>query len=1015
MLISHITLRKLVLCLFALCAGLTVSAQTRTIQGTVTGATGEVLSGVTVSVPGTTTGTLTDADGKYTLAVPAEATTLVFSFIGLNPVTEAIGERSTVNIIMQESTLALDEIVVIGYGTVRKRDLTGSVSSVKSDEIVKTASSNALQSIQGKIAGLDITRESGETGSPLNMTLRGVRSINATNAPLFLVDGIEYGSTLDINPSDIASIEVLKDASSTAIYGTRGANGVIIITTKRGDASKAGVSNISVNSYVSFNSPTNLPQVMNVEQEYLFLAERQRYAAENVSDTWGSTNLADYTPAVVLSDVLSSPWEKTILDLYNEGGVDWFDLVMQDSKTYSLELSASGATDKSSYIVSLGYLDENGLLKNDNLKRYNGRINLTQKIGNRANVGANVQFTYRDWDRREDGVYSQLIKMHSLAQPYLADGSILDRPSELAVSHTNPLLNEVPGLYSNNTLASRVFGSVFAGWELFKGLQLKSTLGIDAQASRQGIYEDYTCTANYQFGRGSSFSMETENSMNYTIENTITYTTATGRSGELQLLAGQAANKSVYESHRVFGFGLQENYSKTSYYLLSNISANGRLLEDKYTGLAMLSFFGRANYKLLGKYLFTATLRTDGSSPLAEGNKWDYFPSLAAAWIISEEPFMGSAQSIDHLKLRLSWGKAGNAAVKPYMTKTSLGSEVIYYSFGNNLISSAVPAILGNPDVTWETTSTFDAGIDLTMWKERLSATFDAYYSRTYDLLIYQGLPATSVYPQVLANVGETENIGFEATLGAKVVQTSKFLWASDFTFAVNRDRIRSLASGRTQDVSDPDAALIVGEPVRAFYNYEADGCWGIDEATTAALYNRIPGDIKIIDAVNDTLINEYDKRLYNKSPKFIMSWSNTLSLGGWSLSAQIYARVGQWISYDYYTAYRPTEQDGCPAVEFWTPENQDAMFPRPGIASQNDLPALGFVNASFLKIREVTLSYNFPQQWLNKSGINSVRLYGSLQNYFTFSNLDNYDVERGGAIENPLAKHVVFGMNFEF
>ncbi|MCJ7820861.1 MAG: SusC/RagA family TonB-linked outer membrane protein, partial [Bacteroidales bacterium] len=504
---------------------------------------------------------------------------------------------------------------------------------------------------------------------------------------------------------------------------------------------------VSFNSYVSMNSPTNLPKLMNVEQDYRFLAERRRYAVEDVGNTWGSTSLADYTPEVVLSNVLSSPWEKTVLDLYHGGGVNWFDLIMQNSVTQNYELSASGGSGNTSFIISLGFMDENGLLKNDNLKRYNGRININHKITDKINAGANLQFTYRDWDRRADNVYSQLIKMHSMAQPFLANGDILDRPSELAVSHTNPLLNEVEGFYGNNTLSSRLFGSLYFNWEIIKGLQFKSTLGIDGQSGRQGIYEDFMCTANYQFGRGSSFSSESDQGMKYTLENTLTYTLAMGAS-ELQLLAGQAAQRYIYESHRTYGFGLQDHYTKTSFYSLQSILSTGRQLEDVYTESSMLSYFGRVNYKLLGKYLFTATIRTDGSSVLAEGNKWDYFPSLAAAWVISDESFMNSVQAVDLMKLRLSWGRAGNSAVDPYMTKTRLGTTTVPYTFGSTLINGIVPAILGNPEVTWETTSTYDAGIDVSLWRERVTATVDAYYSRTFDLLLYKGLPATSVYPQ---------------------------------------------------------------------------------------------------------------------------------------------------------------------------------------------------------------------------------------------------------------------------
>lgn len=1009
------TFRKLVLCAIALSAGIMVFAQQRTLQGTVTGANGEKLSGVTVSVPGTTTGTITDADGRYSLIVPSGATALQFSFIGLEPVTETIGSRTTIDVIMLESTMTLDEVVVVGYGTVKKRDLTGSVSSVRSDEIIKTASANALQSIQGKVAGLDVTRASGETGSEINMTLRGVRSINASNAPLFLVDGVEYGSTLDINPSDIASIEVLKDASSTAIYGTRGANGVVIITTRRGDMAAGGKSTISLNAYLSFNSPTNLPKLMSAHKDYLFMAERLRYAAENVADTWGETSLADYPPETVLSDVLSSPWEKTVLDLYYEGGVDWFDLMMHNSVTQNYELSASGGSGSTAYIISLGYMDENGLLKNDNLKRYNGRINITQKISSKLNAGANIQFTHRDWDRRQDNVYSQLIKMHAMAQPYLSDGTILDRPSELAVSHTNPLLNEVEGFYTNNTLSSRFFGNIFVTWDIFKGLQFRTSLGIDNQSGRQGIYEDYMCTANYQFGRGSYLSAENDQGMKYIFENTFTYTKQIGDFSELQLLAGQAAQRDKYESHRIYGYGLQDHYTKTSFYFLQNILSSGRQLEDIYTESSLLSYFGRINYKLFNKYLFTATLRGDGSSVLAEGNKWDYFPSVAAAWVISEESFMKSVDAVDLLKLRLSWGKAGNSAVDPYMTKTRLGSTMVPYTFGSTLYTGMLPAVLGNPDVTWETTSTWDAGIDVSLFKERLSFILDGYYSRTYDLLLYKGLPATSVYPQVLANVGETQNAGFEASVNARVIETHDFLWSSDLTFSANHDKIVALASGADKDVSIPDNALVVGEPVRAFYNYEADGCWSIAEAEKAAIYNHIPGDIKIVDANNDSIINDLDKRLYNKSPKFIVSWNNTFSYKGITLSGQLFARVGQWIRYDYNTAYKPTEQDGSPDVDFWTPENQDAKWPRPGIASQNDMPALAFEKASFLKLREVTLGYNLPAHLISRIGISNMRIYGSLQNYFTFSNLDNYDPERGGSISNPMAKHMVFGLNLEF
>jgi len=980
------------------------------------GATGQVMPGVNVTVRGTLTGSVTDMNGKYTIEVNTPDAVLTFSFIGYTTIEIPVAGKTSIDVRLVQEVKPLDEVVVIGYGTVRKKDLTGSVASLKSNEITKTSTNNPLQSMQGKVAGLDITKSSGESGSGIDISLRGNRSVNASNKPLFLVDGIEYGSTLDINASDIASIEILKDASSTAIYGTRGANGVIIVTTKKGVT--GGVSDrsrISVNSYLSFNSPTNLPKLMTVEQDYLLMAERERYKVEKVTSAWGSTSLSSYPPNNILSNVVSAPYEKSVYELYQQGGVDWFGMILQNSVTQNHEISLSAGTAKTSFIVSLGYMNEQGLLRNDALRRYNGRINIDHKILKNLSAGANIQYTYRNWDRRDDGIYSQLIKMHAMAQPYLSDGTILDKPSELATSHTNPLLNEVEGYYKNNTLDGRLFGNLYLDWEIIRGLRFKSVLGIDNQSIRTGKYEDYMCTANYQFGRGSSFSALNSESFKFTFENTLNYTFTLAGANEFQLLAGQSAKQDLFESHGLSGIGTFDHYIVNSFYDLSFIPPSGRTVTNNFTKSNLLSFFGRVNYKLLNKYLLTATLRADGSSVLAEGNKWGYFPSVAAAWIISEESFLKSADLINNLKLRLSWGIAGNAAINPYQTLTLLGQEKIPYTFGSTLVLGQVPANLGNPDLTWETTATYDLGLDLTLLKERITATLDFYYSQTSDLLLYKGLPASSVYPQVIENVGETENRGMEASFNLRVIEKRDFVWSTDITFSMNRDKIVSLASGESQDVSRPDEALVVGEPVRAFYNFEADGCWKIEEADKALTFGKVPGDIKIVDQNNDGVINEFDKRLYNKSPQFVAGWNNSLSYKGITLSALMHTRIGQWIKYDYNLAYKPTEQDGSPGIDFWTPENQDAKFPRPGIVSQNEMPAVGFENASFFKIREVTLGYNLPKNLISKESAVSLRIYGSLQNYFTFSNLDNYDPERGGAISNPLAKQMVFGINLEF
>lgn len=1009
---KHISTRILLLIVF-LCLGGFV-AHSQDVGGVVKDEKGEPLPGVSVQVVGSTLGTSTAIDGTFKVKVKDLSTAILrFSFIGMENLDVPVKGQKNLTVTMKSSNVQLEEVVAIGYGFVKKRDLTGAVSSLKSNEIVKTASNNALQSMQGKVAGLDITKSSGESGSGINITLRGNRSVIASNAPLFLVDGIEYGSTLDINSSDIESIEVLKDASSTAIYGTRGANGVVIITTKRGK--NEGKTRVSVNSYVSFNSPTDLPKLMNAEDEYLFQAERKRYNAEKGTLAWGTTKLSDYPADKVLSTVVSSPYEKSVYDLYKEGGVDWFDLIMRNSITQNHEVSVLGGNATTSFNVSLGYMNEQGLLRNDALERYNGRVNLDHKLSKRVKLAASLQYTNRDWNRRQDNVYTQLIKMHTLAQPYLASGAILDKPSELATSHTNPLLNEVDGYYKNNTQSNRLFGNVALDWEIIDNLRFKTVLGVDQNSNRVGEYEDYMCTGNYQSGRGSYFEVQNTQSLSYTWENTLNYSFKVGSAHDLQLLLGQSASQSTYEMHGLSGYGLQDHYGKNSFYELSNIIPGGRAIANGYVRKNMLSYFGRANYKLLNRYLLTASLRADGSSALAKGNKWGYFPSISGAWVVSDEPFFENVGVVSNLKLRASWGKSGNAAVEPYSTLTVLGADKVSNSFGDKLISGQVPANFGDPDLTWETTRTYNLGLDLGILKNRISATVDVYFSKTYDLLLYKGLPATSAYPQVLTNVGTTENKGIEASLNLRVFETKDFTWSSTLSYSMNKDKVVALASGATQDLSITGLALIVGQPARAFYDYEANGCWSIAEVEQAKAYGRVPGDIKIVDRNGDGKISDLDKRVYNQSPKFILGWNNSLSYKGITLSALMYARIGQWIQYDYNTSYKPTEADGSPAVDFWTPENQGAKFPRPGIASQNDMPALAFEKASFVKIKELTLGYTIPTALSAKVGLSKVYVYGSMQNYFTFSNLDNYDPERGGAISNPLSKQLVVGLNLEF
>ncbi len=993
--------------LFIVLALLTFSvswAQTKTITGVVKDATGEPIIGASVVVKGTAIGTVTNLDGVYSLSVPAQAKSLEFSFVGMEKKELPISGL-VINVTLNDESKALEELVVVGYGVVKKRDLTGSVASVKSSDIMKTSSSNAMQAMQARVPGLDITQSSGSAGAGVNITLRGNRSISAENSPLILVDGVEYGSTLDLNASDIESMEVLKDASSTAIYGTRGANGVIIITTKRGSKGSTPHTRITYNGYVSANSPTNIPKVMTADQDVRFLIEKQRYTAEKASGNWGSTNLSDYTPASVISG--------SVLDLYNAGvSVDWFDLILQNSTSHNHELSVLGGNEKTSFNLSLGYLDENGLMKNDMLKRFNVKLNIDHNIAKNLSVGANILFTRRNWDKREDGVYSQLLKMHAIAD------ITLDQPSQLAPAHTNPLLNEKEGYYQNVTQANRFFGSAYINWEIIKGLTFKTMLAADVQNSFQGIYEDYMCTGRYQSNKGTGISQSNTSGVGITWDNTLTYNKQFTELHDVQVLLGQSLN--TWES-------LYGNFSGTSgnvHFLQSGYNDLAKLTTiftpvNEYVEKKMLSYFARVNYKFNDKYLLTASVRADGSSVLASGHRWGYFPSVAMAWRINEESFLENATEIDNLKLRASWGKAGNAAVNPYGTLTTLNDNYNYYSFGSSFYKGLTPGNLGNKALTWETTSTYDIGIDFGLFS-RISGSIDVYYSKTSDLLFQKTLPPTSVYITTWDNVGSTENKGIEVSLNTTNIKSKDFQWTSDWSFSLNRDKILSLVGDLTQDISNPETALMVGKPVRAFYDYETLGAWGTDEADQAAVYGKVPGDLKVKDQQKEGedgygVIDGNDRVLFNKSPDFIFGWNNHFTYKNFALSVLTYARVGQWINYDYYSSFNPTVADGTPDLDYWTPENQGAHFPRPGIANTAEYSGLNNVKASYWKIKDIMLSYNLPKSLITKAKLSNVKVYGSMKNYFTFSNVDNYDPERGGAISNPLMKQVVFGLNVEF
>ena len=982
----------------------------KTVTGTVVDATGEPMIGVSVMVDGTTNGGVTDFDGNFTIKNVPDNGVLKYSYIGFKDQKVSVAGKESIKVTLEEDATGLEEIVVVGYGTMKKKDLTGAVSTVKTEDLQKVTGANALAAMQAKVPGVDLQQANGgQAGEGVSMTLRGNRSLLAGNGPLVIVDGVEYGSTLDIPASDIESMDILKDAASTAIYGTKGANGVILITTKRG---KAGKTTVTFNGYLSFNSATGIVKPMYGDKEVQRLLDKKNYE-DAAANNWIFTNTA--TPADVLTFNLEDG--TPTLDIYNDKSyTDWLDMIIDNSVSQNYEVAVQGGGEKTNFNVSMAAMNDKGLLKGDKFKRYTGRVNIDHQINKIVKVGASISYAYKDNDKRNGGVFNQAQKMTSITHAYLKDGSINATPNPWYSAHCSPLLDE-DGAYQRNIESTRFFGSGYVQLTPIKGLVVKSQFTADRSDSRIGTYQDYHSQARYQSPTTTYIANDKSVSTKYVWQNTANYNKEIGKH-DMTFLLGHEMSQSVKETSSISGDAGAESYKQSSFYDVSKIGTP--LVTSSYVKTAMLSFFARANYSFDGKYLLQASVRADGSSVLADGHKWGYFPSVSAGWRISEERFMEGTKSwLDNLKFRVSWGLSGNAAIDAYQTLATISSIV------PNSTDKA-PMTIANPDLTWEKTSALNFGLDFSFINGRIFGSIEYYQSKTYDLLYYKTAPPSSVFTSTISNVGKTSGRGFELSLGAVPVKTKDFTWDLNASATFSKDQVDELADGIEQFVSGT-SILKVGEPVSAFYAYDMDGCWGIGEFDQYMVAHPTfekpqadygdPGTPKVIDTNGDNKIDDSDKIIYNRSPKAILGLSTTLSYKDFSLSVQTMARLGGYIDYAGYGLYL-YDNANWGELGYWTPDNQGADIPSPGCAGATPTfykSSIQIQKANYFKIKDITLAYNLPKTLLKKVYISNARIYGSLKNFFTFSHFDNYDPERGGSVNFPLMKQVVIGLNVTF
>lgn len=953
------------------------NTQEHTVSGVVTDSqTGEVLPGVNISVEGTTSGTSTDAEGQYSITVPSASSTLAFSFVGYQTQTVPIDGRESIDIELVPTAIIGEDIVVVGYGEQLKRDVTGSVSSVSGEQITEVPVTSAAEALQGRSAGVLVQKSGDNPGDGVEIRIRGRRSLTASNDPLFVIDGIPSGGLNDINQADIESMEVLKDASATAIYGSRGANGVVLITTKRGGDHPT---KISYNGYFGISRQMGNPDMMNGAE----FAEMKREANRAAGTYTGDEDV--FTNIELESIQNNESYDYAGLAVENEG--------MQQSH----QISISGGNQSTRFALSGNFFNEEGIIKGKNFNRTSFRVNLDHDISDRIRVGTSTLLSFIDRDVDASPFGGALIT-NPLGNPFNEDGTVDFRPTDDGLV-SNPLADLVPGRLLDERENLRVFSNIFAEFDILENLEYRVNFGPDLGNWRRGVFQASETGAR---GGGPNFAQkQSAETFTYTLENILNY---------------QQTVNDVHEFDITGLYSYQEQTRETSLTAVSDLPSDnvkfqnlalGATVEDVDSRLeewSLMSGMGRINYQYNDKYLLTFTARADGSSRLAEGNRWGFFPSAAAGWVIVEEPFMANQDLFSSLKLRVSWGITGNTAIDPYGTRSLLSRTD--YQFGDSPAFGFRPDQISNPNLEWEKSEQVNIGLDFGLWDDRVTGSVEVYQTNTSDMLLARQIPITSGFGSVLQNIGETRNRGIEFSISSNnIVSASGFNWSTDFNIFKNEEEIIDLFGDKEDDIGNE---WFIGEPLSVFYDYEKIGIWQLDEAEEANSYGQQrPGQIRVKDQNGDGVINEQDRVILGSDiPDFSMGLANHFSYKGFNLSVFIFGSFGQTIFNNFRTGNSTLNgRINSLDVDYWTEDNPTNEQPQPDIERENPLygTTRGYQDGSYLKVRNIKFGYNLPGSVTENLGILSLGLYVNAENPFIFSNLDdNLDPETNfGRLDN--------------
>ncbi|MEK6481305.1 SusC/RagA family TonB-linked outer membrane protein [Catalinimonas sp. 4WD22] len=999
----------------------------KTISGKVSdGESGEPLPGVNILAKETTNGTVTDVNGNYRLTVSDGTNILIFSSIGYLTKEVEINSQNTINVSLMPDIKSLSEVVVVGYGTVKKEDLTGSVASVSSEEIKEVQTLSIDNALQGRVSGVDVTQTSGQPGAVNRVRIRGGNSISAGNEPLYVIDGFPVyndnsaansgaarspgiNALSTINPADIASIEVLKDASATAIYGSRGANGVIIITTKRG---KAGRNNIALETNFGLQNVRNTIPVLNAQEYALFENEIFEYQR----DVLGQDQVPVYT-------------NEQIANLGE--GTNWQDEIFRIAPIQNYQLSFSGGNQDMQYAITGGYTNQQGIITNSDFERYSLRLNLDRKIGAKIRIGNSSTVSQVQSDLAYTGAAGGIqgasssitaVALHfnpitPVRDPQTGDFSFQDvNVGEVpgAINRSVPYYNPVAlaTLATNNSTTTRLLNNVFGEIDILENLTFRTSVGADYMFNKQNSY--FPSNVRLASDIGGDARIGSNQNLTWLNENTIRYRYS-NELHSLDLLGGF-----TFQSSRQEQFQIQDRGFVNDNLAVNNIGtgSNTPPLSRPYTGeWGLISYLTRANYILDNRYLFTATARYDGSSRFGQERRWGFFPSAAFSWKLSEETFIQDLKLFSNLKLRTSYGLTGNQEIGLYQSLSGLGSVI--YTFDGVPTTGFAPNRIANPDLRWETTAQFNVGLDIGLLKGRVNMTADYYRKKTDDLLLNVQIPSTSGFTNSLQNIGGVLNRGVELGINAILLE-GDFSWDVSFNIAANRNEITSLGdenqrlvySGWNVLKGQPASILQVGEPTGNFYGWQTNGIFLTDEEAMAApdqtpadgVERQLGGNIRYVDLNNDDIVNDEDRGIIgNALPDFTGGFSTKISYKGLELSSVwAYSYGNEVMNFNKLEFYfgigrynAAKEWNNRWSYQNTIEENRNATAPTV-LDGRNLFSAIDkwVEDASFLRMRNISLSYNLPFEKMGMGLFKASQVYISAQNLITFTKYSGFDPE---------------------